>query len=598
MNALLIVIDSLDYTRAQNSSVDLLPNIRRRSQNGLVCENMFSQAPFTEAATLSLYCGQNVLDNHGYYEKYNFSKETIFEAFKHAGYETFFSDFQPECFPSSVRRGVDNLYYSRGFNNSVLWNYRFDYYQEKYLKGQFNDFDIKQIIRLLDDNFTEWKLFLNSLINKDISTSFIRKYNKSFNASEILDKVIAQENFYHLDKKKYIFDILEKKDNHPLFTIPVYKIDNYDFIYDNEELIRLYDYKLASVCKKIRINNFISNFFFNFDCFINFIKAFCSRYVLRKIETGFSRNFLVRNALFLENIKSKYGEKCHSFKGQPSFDSHNNLFLNWIDNRSSSDPFFACMHIDDIHYPEMFFSYDSDDIDCLNQELDLINKYLKERSFRSKGSITTDLSILYADLKCECLFRELEKRGILDNTCVFITSDHGFSFSGYPIRNKAVNTFYLENFKIPFFCFGNNISKKTVNDLHSSIDIPSTICDIMNIHIPENFVGNSLISDFASSHDIITIEFCESGCPDIGSRKLMIGAFDKDYMVVTLCSLSDAFSEDCIVGIYNLKIDPMQKKDLKDIIDVDKITPYLDVVRKRIKEIKASNELILKNFFN
>ena len=83
------------------------------------------------------------------------------------------------------------------------------------------------------------------------------------------------------------------------------------------------------------------------------------------------------------------------------------------------------------------------------------------------------------------------------------------------------------------------------------MDIPPTICDILGIDIPSSFAGNSLLKE--RKGDILTIEYCGGGCPDINYRQLMIAAFDQRYMVAGLFKLSDCFGEEHITEIYDLK---------------------------------------------
>lgn len=65
-NILLFIIDSLNYSHVKESPINLMPYLSEIKKAGLYCENMYSQAPYTEAAVMNLYCGDNVLQNGGY----------------------------------------------------------------------------------------------------------------------------------------------------------------------------------------------------------------------------------------------------------------------------------------------------------------------------------------------------------------------------------------------------------------------------------------------------------------------------------------------------------------------------------------------------
>lgn len=586
MNAILLIIDSLDYTRCQSSSINLLPNITRRVEKGVKCENVYSQAPYTEAATMALYCAQNTLDNHGYIERYNNATITLMETFEKAGYDTFFNCLQPQCYPTSLRRGVKHIYYNRGYDNEALWNYRFSYYLERAQSGLLEKEDYIQIMRILDDNFNDWCQFLNDLINDDNSVKMIKSLNVEYDASGILKLVESEENKYKSDKMKYINGIFEEGKKHILFQIPYFKQKDYII---SESAENVYEKECADLCKKIRTINLFQNALFNWDIYKELgksIKSYCCKKNKKEFQ---ERVYIIRNALIMCNNNKKYGKGCHSLKGQPSFVSHINSFLEWLDTRENAEqPYFACIHVDDIHFPEMFYTYDTDDVSVLKSELKIANEYLRKRKINSKGTISLDLSLLYADSKCEYLFSQLENKGIIDDTVIFVTADHGFSYAGYPIRNKLINSFYLENFKIPFWVFGSDIKQKQVFSLKSSVDIPRTICEMMKIAVPETFSGESMTEE--NEDRIITIEYCGGGCPDINNKELMIASFDKKYMVAALVSLKRGFNIKDISEIYNLCKDPLQRKNLVNKINYNLLHRYIKVIKERVNEIQRTNK--------
>ena len=111
----------------------------------------------------------------------------------------------------------------------------------------------------------------------------------------------------------------------------------------------------------------------------------------------------------------------------------------------------------------MFFSYDTTNREILDKEFDNINKYLDSIDKKYKGSITSDLSINYCDYIIENIFKKLEELNQLDNTCVVITADHGFSFRICPVREAYVNTNYKENYNVPFLIYSKDLKTKKIN---------------------------------------------------------------------------------------------------------------------------------------
>lgn len=587
MNCIFLIIDSLSYSRCQQSKIDLLPNLNRRARNGIRCENMYAQAPYTEAATMALYCGQRTLTNHGYIERFNNADKTLMEVVQEAGYEVFFNSFQPQCFPSSLRRGIDHIFYNRGYDVEALWNYRFSYYAEKSEKVGLVANDYWQLRRILDDNFSEWLRFLEDVISEHESVKMIKSLNRQFDAKAVREEVRVQREIYEKNKNEYIDQILTRKEEHPLFRIAYFKQMDYSISPETE---KVYTENAGALCKKIRLLNFIENLLFNRDIYAGGIKAYAAYLKNHDKKELNHRLYIIRNALIMCNLMKKYGGQGHSLKGQPSFDAHIKNFLSWLDDREgkTNRPYFACMHVDDIHFPEMFYTYDTDDKELLKKELDVAESYLSRRKFHSKGTISLDLSLLYADSKCEYLFEELEKRNAMEDTMIFVTADHGFSYSGYPIRDKLINTFYLENFKIPFYAFGTGIKAKKIKKLSSSLDIPPTICSLLGIDLPLSFEGTPLL---ATTEELQMIEYCGGGCPDINDRQLMIAAFDKEYMVASLVRLEDVFSKKNVTEVYDLRDDPEQRKNLVHKIDFNIVNKYMEAIQNRLVEIRRTNHI-------
>ena len=103
-NNIFIVIDSLYYdkTIASSKHPDSMPFLNKLRSEGITCENMYSEAPYTEAALVSLLCGVDTLKKGSYIRKL-YGKETIMETFKRNGYETFCNCVQPLLSRSNSR---------------------------------------------------------------------------------------------------------------------------------------------------------------------------------------------------------------------------------------------------------------------------------------------------------------------------------------------------------------------------------------------------------------------------------------------------------------------------------------------------------------
>ena len=111
------------------------------------------------------------------------------------------------------------------------------------------------------------------------------------------------------------------------------------------------------------------------------------------------------------------------------------------------------------------------------------------------------------------IVNQIESKGLLDNTIVIFTSDHGEMDGSHGIELK--NSPYGECQKIPFIFAGPGIVKKVdkANAVSNGNDLMPTLCDFIGAPIPDGLPGKSLkplLTGKAAStgRDYI---FCEGG---------------------------------------------------------------------------------------
>ena len=65
-----------------------------------------------------------------------------------------------------------------------------------------------------------------------------------------------------------------------------------------------------------------------------------------------------------------YNNEQNAIKNQISFIRKWKLmdYIEWANKHRDDGPHFACIHIDDIHNPEVFFTYDSEDLELIRKE--------------------------------------------------------------------------------------------------------------------------------------------------------------------------------------------------------------------------------------
>lgn len=578
-NYLLFIIDSLNYSHIKESEIELMPFYNSLRKDSIVCENMFSQAPYTEAAVMNIYCGQNVLDYGGYLKRFKDTPKTIFEALSEQGYTTFFNTLQPQCYPSSLSRGCTDAFYNVGFDIGALWSYRVEHYSKLYSKNLLNDKDYEDLIDIFDDNFKEWISFTEKICNRDISCEIIQENSENYDADAIKKELEKEHSLYLENKKEYIIGVMIQGPNHSFLKIQPFtqglKIKERE---DMKSMIGLFKPIIKEVRRKLFKLNIKNNRDGLFSGVFKKFKDLLKKPNNRNFKDFLKSIFLVVNVLYDIDLKKRESDNYDRFKNAPSAKTHIDHYVSWAE-KNKCNKHFACIHVDDIHNPEVFFTYDSNERTIFEKECDIAREVLDNLPSDYKGSITHDLSLRYIDNVLEYLFDVLKQKALLEDTCVIITADHGFSFSGNPLRDSFVINLYLENYNVPFLIYNSGYESRVIDDIKTTKDIPATICDLAFGKIPECYTGHSLLREY--EYPYVLIEYCGGGCPDLSRRQLKVAAFDKEWFVGTLCSIKEGFSFEKITEIYNLKTDPLQKNNLKGKCSYNDVEKYINAISQR-----------------
>ena len=175
----------------------------------------------------------------------------------------------------------------------------------------------------------------------------------------------------------------------------------------------------------------------------------------------------------------------------------------------SGRPFFAALAWEPPHwsagkqvytqYPEEFKTYDPEKVDLPPNVPEEITAKTRQEIADYYGSITA------LDEQFGRVMSFLEERGIVDNTIIIFTSDHGdhIGSHGYgkpgskelPHHKRASKaTPYNESIHIPFIIRDpkNGLRGKRTDSLFSSVDIMPTLLGLCGMEIPEGVQGDDL----------------------------------------------------------------------------------------------------------
>jgi arylsulfatase A-like enzyme/Tfp pilus assembly protein PilF len=150
--------------------------------------------------------------------------------------------------------------------------------------------------------------------------------------------------------------------------------------------------------------------------------------------------------------------------------------LGWLDEReqqpTSTEPFFLWLHLFDPHDP-----------------------YTPPEPFRSRYSNPYDAEVAYTDSLVGGFLEDLDRRGLVDETLIVLTADHGEglgdhgeNFHGYFVYDSTVHVPLMLRFP------GRALAGTRVDAPVSHVDIVPTILEATGQEIPERLQGRSLLA--------------------------------------------------------------------------------------------------------
>ena len=188
--------------------------------------------------------------------------------------------------------------------------------------------------------------------------------------------------------------------------------------------------------------------------------------------------------------------------------------------------------------------------------------------------------VTQADAAIGDVLDELRRTGALDNTLVIITSDHGEELGDHGLWEH--NWMYETNLRVPLImCWPEGLSQGVrVEALVESVDIVPTICDLLQVELPQDTIdvergkvdGRSLIplveatrvGDLAVTESWTRFAYAENGrylSIRDGEWKLIVCRDGLDLETFTEDSLETS-GRDRRPRLFNLVQDPNEVKDL------------------------------------
>jgi arylsulfatase A-like enzyme len=173
---------------------------------------------------------------------------------------------------------------------------------------------------------------------------------------------------------------------------------------------------------------------------------------------------------------------------------------------------------------------------------------------------TYDELVLYVDAEFARLYNMLEESGMLDNTWVFLTSDHGESFERGLVGHTEAHLFQ-PSIRVPLVVFPPGKTSRTdVYQTTSATDILPTISAITGHEIPDWTEGQILPEIGAQSDNgqdvfALHVQGLEKGTENINhGRGVLIR--DDWKLIYTMHDPELDLQPDPLIELFNLKEDP------------------------------------------
>jgi arylsulfatase A-like enzyme len=188
-------------------------------------------------------------------------------------------------------------------------------------------------------------------------------------------------------------------------------------------------------------------------------------------------------------------------------------------------------------------------------------------SFGSSLIDQYDGEIAYTDHHLGRLFDWMEKSGRMNDTMVVIMSDHGESF-GERMVYKHNSQVYDEQMRVPMIVYVPNQEPRRIADYVSTVDLGTTILDLVGIDYGNDRAGVSLLplmrGEPLDHPPIYGEHILVSQSPYLDSNK-MADPDSRKYMVVTQDGFKLIYNRNFYsFELFNLKEDPRELRNLYD----------------------------------
>lgn len=589
-NAITILVDSavwecIGNTRTAVSATPFLDSLKNES---ITTTNLYSHAPFTDAATRSLYSGRNTLDDYSFFFKLNSSPSNHFKSFYDNGYETYGIYYPYYMYGKDIQKYIDHSFYSSHFIFMSEWH-TFMWFADIIKKRKLDKREMKLLCKRMELMLDVWIRFYEDVKAHPEKAEMIEEPLERFDIEEGLDRLYKIRDEFQEDKVRFIITFLENGGE------PFWDIDKIDFdsLINNQFIDKEVFARHHSFFSKAARNNFRANVWKELPSIKRVIYGIAMLLKTRNIdEIKFIANYLTCLFSF-----KKMKEQSHHYEWKTETSSYQQMMLatKILKERKGEKPFYLSMHVLEPHNYLTCFTFDKQDTALIDEEIQVLEEYVDAVGTNFKGNLLYFLSLRYVDYCIEKFCAQLKEMGLWNTTALLIVADHGSSYTFHPTHNARVNCFDDECYHIPMLMRIPGIDQKVVTHYCNSKDILPTYMDALGLEKDKAFKGHSLLDETHYWPDYVQTEYTGPGCAEVRGRRLWFSIRNKEYMVAYRVAVYENFEDGELVEVHDLTKDKECFYNLNDSIDRNKIKYLLDVIEKRFEEVKIDSQKYIEN---
>jgi arylsulfatase A-like enzyme len=302
-----------------------------------------------------------------------------------------------------------------------------------------------------------------------------------------------------------------------------------------------------------------------------------------------------------QSLVSYYDRKWTSLqsRGAREIDA---AFLGWLDRRRSDRPFFAFLNFFDAHEPYIpppgyagrfgRGPQGARDYEFLIEYIGTIKSEVTPRDFAMTRDCYDDC-LAFLDEQLDRLLGELERRGVLEETVVILTSDHGEGFGDHGVcgHSYSVN---LEEVGVPLVVLAPGApAGRTVQSAVSLRDLPATVADLAGLGASSPFRGGSLAAYWRvppgeAPKSLASPAFSEQADETAFQAEPAETRGRRGYQMSLVTADGYQYIRDCLgrEQLYNLWMDPRTLRNLAGApVGQDMLLQF----RKKLMEVLVEN---------